>query len=202
MAAPRKKNRPARAVQPASAPGMGAVVRDDCVSFRVWAPHAEKVSVVGDFNEWSKKPNPLANEGNGFWSTDVQGARSGQEYRYWLMYGKDELWRLDPYARSLTNSVGNSVIVDSVFDWEDGDFKMPPWNELVIYEMHLGTFHVKEKGKPGTFLTAIEKLDYLATSASMQSRSCRRRNFPAIFPGATTRRTFRRRGLVRRAGRR
>ena len=77
------------------------------------------------------------------------------------MHGRDELWRLDPYPRSLTNSVGNSVIVDSAFEWEDGNFKMPPWNELVIYEMHIGTFHVKEKGKPGTFLTAIEKLDYL-----------------------------------------
>ena len=161
MAVTKKKSRRPAAAHPASVPGMGAIVHDDCVSFRVWAPNADKVSVVGDFNEWSTKANPLASEGNGFWSTDVPGARPGQEYRYWLLHGKDELWRLDPYARALTNSVGNSVIVDPAFDWEDGDFKMPPWNELVIYEMHIGTFHVKEKGKPGTFLTAIEKLDYL-----------------------------------------
>ncbi len=168
MAATRKKDQaPSRAASaksthPASVPGMGAIVHDDCVSFRVWAPNANKVSVVGDFNEWSSKANPLANEGNGFWSTDVPGARPGQEYRYWLLNGKNELWRLDPYARALTSSVGNSVIVDPAFDWEDGDFKMPAWNELAIYEMHVGTFHVKEKGKPGTFLTALEKLDYLA----------------------------------------
>ncbi len=141
---------------------MGAVVQEGCVSFRVWAPNANKVSVVGDFNDWSTKTNPLASEGNGFWSTDVPGARPGQEYRYWLLHGKDELWRLDPYARALTSSIGNGVIVDPAFDWDDGDFKMPPWNELVIYEMHVGTFNVKEPGRPGSFLTAIEKLDYLA----------------------------------------
>ena len=75
-----------------------------------------------------------------------------------------------PVRRALTNSIGNSVIVDPAFDWEDGDFKMPPWNELVIYEMHVGTFHVKEQGKPGTFLTAIEKLDYLRGSGHQRDR--------------------------------
>lgn len=158
MAVTRKRNQP----HPASAPGMGAIVQEGCVSFRVWAPNANKVSVAGDFNDWSTKADPLASEGNGFWSTDVPGARPGQEYRYWLVNGKDELWRLDPYARALTTSVGNCLIVDPAFDWHDGDFKMPPWNELVIYEMHVGTFHVKEQGQPGSFLTAIEKLDYLA----------------------------------------
>ena len=151
MAVLRKKKGTPAAVHTATVPGMGAIVHDDCVSFRVWAPHADRVSVVGDFNEWSTKANPLADEGNGFWSADVPGARAGQEYRYLLIHGKDELWRLDPYARALTNSVGNCVIVDPAFEWEDGDFKMPPWNELVIYEMHIGTFNVKEKGKPGTF---------------------------------------------------
>lgn len=141
---------------------MGAIIQPDQVSFRVWAPHASQVWVVGDFNEWSKTSHPLASEENGFWSIDVPGARPGQEYRYLIRNGETELWRQDPYARALTNSVGNSVIVDPAFDWKDDGFKMPLWNELVIYEMHVGSFHVKEAGKPGTFFSAAEKLDHLA----------------------------------------
>jgi 1,4-alpha-glucan branching enzyme len=156
MAATRKNE-----AHPATVPGMGAVVHDDCVSFRVWAPHADRVFVAGDFNDWADKATPLAKEDGGYWSTDVPGARPGQEYRYLIINGKQELWRLDPYARALTSSTGNSIIVDPSFGWEDGDFKMPAWDELVIYEMHVGTFNVTEQGKPGSFLTAIDKLDYL-----------------------------------------
>ncbi len=148
--------------QPASVPGMGAMIHEDGISFRVWAPHASSVAVAGDFNKWSATANLLASEGNGYWSADVPDAKPGQEYRYRLKNGKNELWRLDPYARALTNSVGNSIIVDRSYEWSDGGFKMPPWNELVIYEMHVGSFNAKEQGKPGTFDAAIEKLDYLA----------------------------------------
>lgn len=144
-----------------SVAGMGAIIQPDKVSFRVWAPHASQVHVVGDFNDWSKTAHPLANEGNGFWSVDVPGARAAQEYRYLIRNGEAELWRMDPYSRALTNSVGNSIIVDPAFDWQDGDFRMPAWNELVIYEMHVGSFHVKEAGGPGTFFSAAERLDYL-----------------------------------------
>ncbi len=148
--------------QPSGVPGMGAIVQPDRVSFRVWAPNASQVFVAGDFNDWSPRKTPLASEGNGFWSVDVPAARPGHEYRYRIMNGKTELWRLDPYARALTNSIGNGIIVDPAFDWSDGDFQMPPWNELVIYEMHVGSFHVTEPGRPGTFQSAVAKFDYLA----------------------------------------
>ncbi len=149
-------------LQPAGVPGIGAIIHEGGVSFRVWAPHAERVAVAGDFNDWSKTANTLASEGNGYWSADVAAAKPGQQYRYLLINGEDELWRMDPYARAVTNSVGNSIIFDPSFDWSDGDFKMPHWHELVVYEMHVGTFNVEEPGKPGTFDSAIAKLDYLA----------------------------------------
>ena len=48
---------------------------------------------------------------------------------------------MDPYARQVTNSVGNSIVYDpDAFDWGDDDFAMPTWDDLVIYEMHIGTF--------------------------------------------------------------
>jgi 1,4-alpha-glucan branching enzyme len=59
----------------------------------------------------------------------------------------------------LTNSVGNSIIHDADFDWGDDNFQMPNWNELVIYELHVGTFNVKEENKPGDFYSVIERLN-------------------------------------------
>jgi 1,4-alpha-glucan branching enzyme len=62
----------------------------------------------------------------------------------------------------VTNSVGNSLVLDPSFDWGDDDqFTMSAHNEFVIYEMHIGTFRRKKGGVPGTFLTAIKGLDFL-----------------------------------------
>lgn len=46
---------------------MGALPFAGGVFFRVWAPHADSVAVIGDFNDWSESANPLSSEGNGFW---------------------------------------------------------------------------------------------------------------------------------------
>ncbi len=142
--------------------GMGAIVHEEGTYFRVWAPHAEKVFVTGTFNRWAKTKNELHPEENGYWSGNVENAKTGDEYRYILhtMDGR-KLSRNDPYARAVTNSVGNSVIYDTnAFDWEE-EFQMLNWNELVIYELHIGTFNVKEEGKPGDFYSAIDRLPYL-----------------------------------------
>ncbi len=56
-------------------PGMGAIPGAKGVTFRVWAPHAEKVYVTGTFNEWSKTSTPLISEKNGYWSADVSDAK-------------------------------------------------------------------------------------------------------------------------------
>jgi len=143
-------------------PKMGAVPGARGVAFRVWAPHAERVFVTGTFNDWSKTLTPLAKEKNGYWFAKVSKAKTGDEYRYLIHGSKGPLSRIDPYARKVTRSTGNGVIYDpEAFDWGDHDFHMATGNELVIYEMHIGTFNVKEKGHPGTFDSAIEKLPYL-----------------------------------------
>jgi 1,4-alpha-glucan branching enzyme len=143
-------------------PGLGAIPTAKGVSFRVWAPHAEKVYVTGTFNDWSKISTPLASEKNGYWSTEVSEAKAGDEYRYLIHGPKGLLSHIDPYARKVTSSIGNGIIYDpKAFDWGDDTFHMATGNELVIYEMHVGTFNVKEEGKPGTLDSAIEKLPYL-----------------------------------------
>ena len=122
------------------APGMGALLTENGVAFRVWAPHAEEVSVIGEFNRWNARRNLLQSEGNGYWYGEVEGAKVGQGYRFWLQTADGEVTRIDPYARAVTNSIGNGIIHDPNFDWEGDNFHIDAWNQLVIYEMHIGSF--------------------------------------------------------------
>ncbi|MBF0488702.1 MAG: 1,4-alpha-glucan branching protein, partial [Nitrospirae bacterium] len=124
--------------------GMGAIPNAKGVTFRVWAPHAEKVYVTGSFNGWNETSTPMMSEPDGKWSTEVPGAKVGDEYKYMIHAPADwnlaPMSRIDPYARKVTNSVGNGVIYDTkAFDWGSDDFQIASWNELVIYEMHIGT---------------------------------------------------------------
>ena len=131
-----------RAYRPEVHPGMGAIPHAAGVAFRVWAPHAEAVSVVGTFNDWKPDAHPMTRENDeGYWYADVPGAKIGAEYRYHITAPTGEFTRIDPYAREVTNSVGNAVVHDPNFDWGDDHFPTPNWNELVIYELHVGTFN-------------------------------------------------------------
>ncbi len=142
--------------------GMGAICHDQGVFFRVWAPNAKSVSVLGTFNEWNSEANALLSEENGYWGINVQHAKAGDEYKFLLHTPSGDLHRNDPYALHLTNSVGNSIVYDHAsFDWQDDAYATPYWNELVIYELHIGTFNVKKGSETGDFYTAIERLPYL-----------------------------------------
>ncbi|WP_026181341.1 alpha-amylase family glycosyl hydrolase [Demetria terragena] len=142
---------------------MGATVHDGGVSFRVWAPFAQQVAVVGDFNDWDASAHPLQRTRNGRWSGEVPGAGVGQEYRFHLVASDgSELSRIDPYARQVTNSVGNGVIYDhGDFDWQGDDYGCPPRDDLVIYELHIGSFYAEDPSRPGTFEMAYSRLDHL-----------------------------------------
>ncbi|MDX2230347.1 MAG: alpha-amylase family glycosyl hydrolase [Leptolyngbyaceae cyanobacterium bins.349] len=140
------------APQPSSHSGMGAIVYPGGVAFRVWAPFAAQVFVGGDFNNWSGDANPLASEGNGYWSVDVPGAQNGQKYCYAIHHPNypEPLLRTDPYARSVDDDHDKATILASDYDWGDHHFEMPAWNELVIYELHPGSFRMATK-QEGTF---------------------------------------------------
>ncbi|AKF80266.1 glycosyl hydrolase [Myxococcus fulvus 124B02] len=148
--------------QASSRPGMGAIPYDGGTTFRVWAPNAQRVQVAGDFSNWQSVE--LQREPSGNFSLDVPGAKAGDQYQY-VVQGKygDWRWKGDPRANDVTNSTGNSVVVDhKSYEWKhDWEFKMPPWNEAVIYEMHVGTFNDEPGWGPGNWQSAIDKLDHL-----------------------------------------
>lgn len=145
--------------------GMGALPYDGGVAFRVWAPHASSVSVFGTFNEWRNDANPLEAEANGYWYGVVSGAKTDDEYKYHLVNSENpdnvvELDRVDPYANKVTNSVGNGIVYNhDDFDWQGDSFACPPHNELVIYEVHTGSFNTSPD-RIGTFESVLAKLDH------------------------------------------
>ncbi len=146
---------------PLASSGMGAIPNQEGTAFRVWAPFASSVSVVINFSSEGTKTIPLTKENNGNWSTYVLGAKSGDQYDYKITNGSQTLTKSDPYSKQLVNSVGNSIIPDTNFDWGTENFTMPPWNELVIYELHIGSFNGTPGGKEGNFDSAIQKFSYL-----------------------------------------
>jgi len=126
-------------------PGLGSMPYPASASnpagttFRVWAPFAPWVHVIGSFNGWNVSATPLARErSGGYWSADVDGVKVGDTYRYVL--GDAQHTRVDPRALDVTHSAGNGIVWQSTYKWQTQHFRMPAWNELVIYELHPSTF--------------------------------------------------------------
>ena len=143
---------------------MGAVPYPGGTTFRVWAPHAIAVFVTGTFDEWAGSATALAPDSDGTtgtWSGDVAGVAPGAEYKFTIRTADGDLSKMDPYARHVTNSVGNGIVYDpDAFDWGDDAFEAPTWDDLVIYEMHVGTFGATAD-RSGTFDGARRRLPYL-----------------------------------------
>jgi 1,4-alpha-glucan branching enzyme len=145
--------------------GMGSILHAQGVVFRLWAPHAEQVSVIGSFNDWDGDKHPMQAEADGYWYANLSEARAGDQYRFLLSTPNGEFRRIDPYAREVTSSVGNAIVHDPYFDWQGDDFQLAPRNELVIYELHIGTFNdqtdPKEVNHQGQFASATTRLGHL-----------------------------------------
>lgn len=142
--------------------GMGSILHSNGVAFRVWAPHAQNVSVIGSFNDWDATKNQMESEENGYWYANIPEAQVDNEYLFLLSTPNGEFKRIDPYARDVTSSVGNSIIQDTRFDWDGDDFSIMPWNELVIYELHIGTFNDQEEvAHKGEFSSVSARLEHL-----------------------------------------
>jgi len=152
-------------------PPMGATPHPGGVLFRVWAPHATRVFVAGDFNAWDATVDELAAESKsgaptGIFSLDVAGAAVGQKYTYALTLADgSSVTRADPRARQQTTdgADAHSVIVDpDAYLWQTSGFIPAPFSDTVVYELHLGSFVRSTPTTIGTWADAASKLDYLA----------------------------------------
>lgn len=148
-------------IKPATRAGMGAIPNGSDTSFRVWAPNANKVFVTGNFNQWSPWHAPLASEGNGYWSGTIPQAQTGDQYKFLLHHNGDLKIRTDPYAVDVDGPHRNGIITRINSTISDDKFQIPSLNELIIYELHVGTFTKDENHVVGTFAGVVEKLPYL-----------------------------------------
>ncbi|RAU37897.1 malto-oligosyltrehalose trehalohydrolase [Enterobacter sp. RIT418] len=124
---------------------------DDVVRFRLWAEGQKSLTLCLD-----GKDIPMTPAGEGWFEADVHGVKPGAEYLYRLA---DGMTVPDPASRAQKGDVnGPSVVVDSrrASSVSEG-WKGRPWEETVIYELHVGTFTPE-----GTFRAAIDRLPYLA----------------------------------------
>ena len=132
----------------------GAQVLSGGVRFRIWAPSVERIGLSLEGPETSKVL-PMDAAGDGWFEIKTGDARPGSRYRFVLENG---LHVPDPASRFNPADVHSaSMVVDpAAFDWQDDDWKGRPWEDAVIYELHVGTFSPE-----GTFAGVERRLDYL-----------------------------------------
>ncbi len=119
-------------------PSLGAWVAEDGVHVRVWAPDVDRVELVLESGARAGT-HGLERAADGYHAATVAGAAAGDRYRYRLD-GRDPL--PDPASRFQPEGVhGASQIVDArVFQWTDAAWRPPALAELILYELHVGTF--------------------------------------------------------------
>ena len=130
-------------------------VEENKYVFRVWAPHATSVHVIGDFNGWNEDANGMYRlNDSGVWECYVEGVKNFDAYKF-LVYGSDGFkhYKADPYAIHAETRPGTaSKIFEGNYKWRDGAwlkkrkatsvYKSP----VNIYEVHLGSWRLYEDG--------------------------------------------------------
>lgn len=148
---------------------MGGNLVTGGATFRVFAPHANKVYISGAFNNWAQDASCLlAPIGNGHWAIFIPGLTDGDAYMYFVEGTGSSGYKRDPHARMLTVDppfpFAHSVLRDpTAFPWHDHGFKPPLFNELVIYQLHVGTFDIKPGNPDGSFFDIIARVPHLAS---------------------------------------
>ncbi len=139
---------------------LGASLTGNGAVFRVWAPGSSSASVRGAFNSWGT--TALTNTG-GYWAGFAPNAVAGHPYKF---YFNNSIWKEDARAAALNPSDNNnSLIVDhDAYVWGDEGWKTMPWEEMILYELHVGTFSGLNDGlnRLGRFRDIVDThLDHL-----------------------------------------
>ena len=144
------------------------------VHFAVWAPNAERVSVVGDFNIWDGRRNPMRRRGaTGVWEIFIPGLKEGASYKYEIraVGGAILPLKADPVGFGSEHPPANASVVRDIRprDWTDGDWMATRATAqnieapVSVYEVHLGSW----KRAPGNrMLSYLELADQLVDYAA------------------------------------
>ncbi|MFI0435850.1 MAG: 1,4-alpha-glucan branching protein GlgB [Parachlamydiaceae bacterium] len=118
--------------------------------FAVWAPNARSISVIGDFNEWDGRVNPMRALGYcGVWELFIPGLKEGEKYKFEIMTQQGaRLIKADPYAlMSEKRPATASILTDiETFEWQDDEWVKERTHKhfaslpMTVYEVHLGSW--------------------------------------------------------------
>ncbi|MCL2106655.1 MAG: 1,4-alpha-glucan branching protein GlgB [Oscillospiraceae bacterium] len=150
---------------------LGAHALEDAsgVTFRVWAPGALAVSVVGDFNDWDRKADPMRRlSDGGVWEAVVYEVRPFAAYKF-CVTGRNGRQRLkdDPYAfhaESCPGTASKYYPLKSCYKWQDQKWMRRRGKQniyaspLNIYEVHLGSWRRYPDGEPFSYRKLAEEL--------------------------------------------
>ena len=135
--------------------------------FRVWAPHAKKVCLMGEFNGWDGSSLPMTLTEGGVWELFVPGVERYASYKY-MVYGRsgEDRAKADPFAFHAETRPGNGSKVYDISGYDWGDGKWLQWRKdhpvytspLNIYEVHLGSWR---KTLDDEFLSYRDLAEYL-----------------------------------------
>ena len=135
--------------------------------FRVWAPHAEQIQVIGDFTGWFDEPLDMTKNHIGVWEVTSALPQEGQLYKFLVKRkGGQVVEKMDPFATYLEPRPGTGAVIrkKKTKKWKDGlwmgrrkrfGFQKRPVN---IYEAHASSWKLKEDGQPYTFKELKEEL--------------------------------------------
>ena len=171
---------------------MGAtILPEGGVTFRVWAPAALAVYVSGDFNGWTQDEScQLVEDGQGIWTGFIGSIGDGAAYKFFIQGTGSTGFKRDPYARELTFDPAfpaSNCLVRSpdCYPWHDQGFQMPAFNDLVVYQLHIGTYYGTDAtgtdnsaGRVCTFLDVIDRLPYLVELGINAARAIADRRIP------------------------
>lgn len=148
---------------------MGATLVPGGATFRLWAPRALAVYVCGDFNNWEQNSSTLLSSmGGGEWAGFAAGAKGGDSYLFYVNGPGGSGYKRDPRARELSFTPAfpgcDCLLRDAAsFPWHETGFRPPAFNDLIVYQLHVGTFLINPPNPNGYFLDVAVQLPYFSS---------------------------------------
>jgi 1,4-alpha-glucan branching enzyme len=152
---------------------MGAtLLQNGGATFRVWALRATSVYLNGTFagTQQVGQTDPLlmSKDASGYWTGFLPQAQEGDLYHFWVNGAGSSGYKRDPYARQLAYdspfpTCSCLIRSGTAYPWHDSDFVTPDFTNMIVYQLHIGTYAIQQPGVASTFLDIIGKIPYLVS---------------------------------------